>query len=367
MPSLLQQYTQKHAPFVLFGLRAFLNDQKKQTAQVSPHLVESIENITEFCLRGGKNMRGVLTVLGYRLARGEKDSIYRIAAAIEMFHKYILSVDDMADRDEKRNGGSTLWKMYQDKFAQQKWADAAHHGRTFAEVDCCLMSSFVTELIRTADFPAEKLLAVLQIVDSEMYLQTIAGWQIHYFQNNQKLAEADEAEYLHGLELVTAHYSFVAPLTIGAVLATPKAGGQARAKQDSDLIKSLTEYGQNVGMAFQLQDDILGMFGDTKETGKPVGNDLREGKKTVLLQRAYCAAKEKDRKFLVKVCGQNFSAADLNRVQKIMIDTGALATTQKMAEDYAEDAIKKLTDLNQKQEEVQVLQGLAQFVVARKK
>jgi len=145
--------------------------------------------------------------------------------------------------------------------------------------------------------------------------------------------------------------------------------GQDGENQKSELTKILTEYGQNVGMAFQLQDDILGMFGDTKETGKPVGNDLREGKKTVLLQRAYRAANEEDQKFLEKVCGKKFSENDLKRAQKIMVKTGALAIAQKMADEAAQKGLAALNQLSQEQQESvegQVLKELAQFVVRRK-
>ncbi len=356
----LKIFSATHTPLVLNELQGFFDAKKKEAKLLTPHLLASMEHIEEFTLRGGKNIRSLLTVLGYRLAGGTDAAIYRAAAGVEMFHKFIMSIDDMADRDEKRYGGPTLWKAYEEHFQKLGWPDYHHHGQTFGEIDATLMSSFTTELIRTSKFPAELLLQVLGIVDEIMYWQTIGGWQIHYFQNHQKLSEANEAEYIKGLELVTAQYSFVAPLKCGVILA-----GQEKNKV---LLQVLTNYSQNVGRAFQMQDDILGVFGDTKETGKPVGNDIREGKKTLLLQRAYQTANSKDQQFLETACGNTaLTEKDVQRVQKIIQETGSLAYSQNLAQESIQKGIAVLEKLDQTEEEIQVLKELAEFVLARKK
>jgi geranylgeranyl diphosphate synthase, type I len=359
MSSPLQIYTAAHLPGIKKEIAQLFADKKTEAAELSPHLLSSLENLEEFVLRGGKFIRSVLVVLGYRLAGGKGDGIYKVAAAVELFHKYILSVDDMADRDEQRNGGPTLWRFYEQKFLDAQWADAAHHGRTFSEIDGLLLSSFTTELVRSADFPAEKLLSVLEIIDQIMYFRTIAGWQIHYVQNHQSLAEAKEAEYVHGLELVTAQYTFVAPLKIGAELAL--------GKKAAAFMEPLTAYAEAIGKAFQIQDDILGVFGETAETGKPVGNDLREGKKTLLLQYAYRTANSDDKQFLEKICGAEINADELARAQKIMNETGSLEHSQNMANECVRMGLAALQKLPLKSEEASVLEDLAQFVVARKK
>ena len=163
---------------------------------------------------------------------------------------------------------------------------------------------------------------------------------------------------MKGLELVTAKYTFVAPLKIGASLGP---------KNSSALEHALEKYGLAVGTAFQIQDDILGLFGDPEDMGKPVGNDVREGKKTLLLQKAYQLAGKNDRQFLADVCGRELQAGELEQVQSIVKETGSLAYSQKLAEKYIAEGTAALGELDQKSAEVGVLKELAEFVVGRKK
>src|SRR5260221_2142026 len=121
MASPLQQFAATHLPSIKKEAEQLFAEKKADAALLSPHLVHSLENLEEFSLRGGKFIRSLLVVVGYRLAGGRGVEIYKVAAAIELFHKYILSVDDMADRDEQRNGGPTLWKKYQTEFEKMKW------------------------------------------------------------------------------------------------------------------------------------------------------------------------------------------------------------------------------------------------------
>src|SRR5579859_694450 len=357
MSSHLDAFIAEETPHIRRELQDFFAAKKSEALQVNQHLNESVFHIAEFVLRGGKSLRPLLMVLGYRLAGGSRSSeIYRVAAGIEVSHKYLLNVDDIADRDEQRNGGPTVWRFYEDAFRKLGWKDAAHHGRTFAEIDGVVMASFVTELIRTAQFPPEILLQVLGVVDHTMYWETIAGWQIHYFQNDQLRSEAKEKEFLRGLELVTAQYSFVAPLTIGAILA-----GRG---DDAQLLDMLQQYGRAVGRAFQIHDDILGVFGDSGKTGKPVGNDIREGKKTLLLLKAFQNGSAVQKKFLVDVCGRELQSGELEKVQSIIRETGSLEYSEKLAKKSVEEGIKVLESLKDS-EEKQILKELAGFVVSR--
>jgi len=366
---ILTAFMQRHQGHIsaslseLFALKA--DDAKK----LSPTLLHSIEVLEAFALQGGKRIRPMLVIVGYLLAGGQiSDSagatlpIYQVAAAIELVHKYLLVLDDIADQDELRNGQPTVWQRYETEFAAEKWSNVAHHGRTFAEIDSALLASLVTVQVmrgQSSEFLAEKLLAVLQLINQHMYFETVAGWQIQYKLNHVPLSEATETEFMKGLELVTAQYTFVAPLKIGASLG----------KQNSpQLQRTLEEYGMAVGTAFQLQDDILGLFGDPADTGKPVGNDVREGKKTLLLQKAYQKAGSVDQSFLSNICGRTFTSAELKRAQKIVKETGSLAYSQHLAKQFVSDGIAALSSLNsldQQSEEVTILVELAKFVIGR--
>jgi geranylgeranyl diphosphate synthase type I len=356
----LKLFMAEHAGLVRQAVTEYFVAQKKRIPQQAPHFCESIETLEEFSLRGGKGIRGMLVVLGYLIGGGEIESnspIYQVAGGVELFHKHLLSLDDVADRDELRNGGQTLWKTYQTRFGEVR--DGAHHARTMAEIDATLLGSFATEMIRTADIPAEARVAILGVINSVMYWETISGWQIHYYQNLESLDQANEADYIWGQEKVTAEYTFVGPLSIGLLAAGQKLAGK--------LATQLAAYGRAVGTAFQMRDDILGLFGNSDETGKPVGNDVREGKKTLLLQHAYRAASAADRQFLAEVCGGEVNATSLARVQKIVRETGALKRAEELAHDSVQKGISELNKIAQRPELVQILKDLANFVVEREK
>ncbi len=361
----LKPFLMSHNGYISVSLTDLFNQKKRQAEQLSPIQVHSIQVLEDFVMQGGKRIRPMLVLLGYLLADGKIDNVspelhpvYGISAAIELVHKYLLLLDDMADQDDLRNGQPTVWRRYQTEFAEEKWQNEVHHGRTFAEIDGALLASLVTEQVLSVKgslFSAEQLLEVLHLIDHHQYFETVAGWQIQYKLNHVPLSEATEAEFMKGLELVTARYTFVGPLMIGLSLGSAS----------PELKAALTQYGTAVGTAFQIQDDILGLFGDPDETGKPVGNDVREGKKTLLLQRAYQSANEADKAFLATVCGHELSDEELIRVQDIVKETGSLAYSQKLAQEYIEKGIAALSALDQNKEEVLVLTELAQFVIKR--
>ncbi len=361
-------FTEQHRGAISMYLVSFFDQKGYEAKKLSPHLVHSIEQLEKSVMSGGKAIRPLLVVLGYLLAGGKIDhnskklhQIYSIAAAVELVHKYLLILDDVADRDELRNGEPTLWKRYEEEFKQKKWSTPEHHGRTFAEIDSALLASFVSEMIRpssSSEISAESILKILHVINHNMYFETVAGWQIQYFLNHVPLAEATEEEFLKGLELVTARYTFVAPLKIGAIAAGKE--------NDLQLIEALERYGIHIGKAFQIQDDILGLYGNPKEMGKAVGNDVREGKKTLLLQYAYQKSSKEDQKFLAQVCGKNISKEELQKVQDIVKTTGSLEYSHKLAQKEVELGLVTLNTIPLSRE-IQVLQELAQYVIAREK
>ncbi|MBW7955960.1 polyprenyl synthetase family protein [Patescibacteria group bacterium] len=356
----LNEYFALHSPRVTEAIQAFFATRRTAAEKLSPHLVQSIDVLEEFSLRGGKRVRSMLVLMACQLAGGElNDAAYQVAAAVELFHKHILNLDDMADRDELRNGGPTIWKRYQQLF--EEWKDGVHHARSFTEIDGTLLGSFAFEMVREAKLSAEQRLAVMDVLNNQMYFETVAGWQIHYYQNQEPLAEADEEEFIKGLDLVTARYTFVGPLKIGLII---------QGKADSQLARALEAYGMDVGLAFQVTDDILGVFGDPTETGKAVGNDIREGKKTLLLQRAYRSASAKDQAFLSEICGRDISEAELHHAQQIITASGSLQYSQHLATQKVETALQSIEGLTLSESGVEaqsVLTQLAQFVAQRKK
>jgi geranylgeranyl diphosphate synthase, type I len=329
----LKSYIAEHSVEVRKVLEQFFDEKVREAEVLTPHLVQSMEVLRDFTLRGGKQIRPALVLLATQLAGGKlTPGVYQVAAAVEVFHKHILNLDDMADRDELRYGGPTVWKKYEEIF--HNWKDVAHHARSFSEIDGTLLGSFAFELVRTADVPAQTKLDVMEVLNKQMYFETVAGWQIHYYQNQEKLSEASEQEFIKGLDLVTSRYTFVGPLRIGVLLSS---------STKKELSTLLEQFGLDVGLAFQVTDDVLGLFGNPKETGKAVGNDVREGKKTLLLQKAYRAASQEDKQFLEAICGSDISEAQLVRAQEIVKSTGALEASFALAGEKIDQASQLLS------------------------
>ena len=353
--------TNEHA--VRAELSSYFRHKKNWAKNIHPTLVDSFQKLEEFMLRGGKFVRPFLTSVAYTLATDTApEGLAKAGAAVEVFKNYVLNIDDMADRDVLRHGGPTLEVVYQNIFPRSSESIRRHYGRSFSEVVGGMLATGATELILGCEIGTSEQRATALLRLEEHLLQiTAAGWQIHFHQNIQSLHEASEAEFLLGLELVNSHYTFIGPLLVGTALSG-----------NTELDAVFTEYGKAAGLAFQLHDDYLGLFGDTFKTGKAVGNDIREGKKTVLLQAAYRKASASEKEFLAQSCGNELlSSENVVRVQEIVKKTGALEYSQTMAKHYADlatSSIRQFLEKNPKRKSqpgFHYLLELAEYVIAR--
>jgi len=162
---------------------------------------------------------------------------------------------------------------------------------------------------------------------------------------------ADEARTI--MRNKTAGYTIVRPLQLGAALA-----GRA------DLADALAAHGMPLGTAFQLRDDMLGAFGDSERTGKPVGDDLTEGKPTVLLALAREAASPAQLAVLDKV-GSEIGTDDISAIQQVMVDTGAVAASEAETEQLLDEALVAIDSLPDHHGSRAALRALADYVVER--
>ncbi|HSW89998.1 MAG TPA: polyprenyl synthetase family protein [Patescibacteria group bacterium] len=334
---------------------SFFEEQEKIAADIDDNLLHSLKELAVFSERGGKAIRAYLVEVGYELAQGKpSEDLVKAATAIDLHHKHILILDDIADRDEERYGGPTVEYSYRKYFADQD--DSAHSAQVFAMLDGVWLGALARELLYESGFTSDKLIACTKLLNTLMYRDTLAGWQIHALECKQTLAQSTTEEFVKGLELVTARYTFEGPLKIGLILA-----GNTNKK----VTIALEKYSKYVGTAFQIQDDILGLFGDSAKTGKPVGNDVREGKKTLLVQIAYQRTNEKE--FLESCVGNaKITPEDIAQVQKIVKDTGSLKYSQDLAQKYVSEGIETLSDLPDS-ESKQHLIDLARYVIKREK
>lgn len=336
-------------------LEKFFSKKEKQHRLIDPSLSQVTQIVAKQALSGGKRIRPLLAQVSYKLSGGKNLSrATKASVSLELLHQYFLVHDDIIDRDEKRYGQPTIELQYQKLFRQKYKARDKHLGLSLGIITGDYICALAHSAILESGFNSEKITNSLKLLEKAIFL-TSAGWQIQFFQNQEKLKTANEKISLKGAELVSARYTFETPLMLGTLLS-------GNNKYDA----ILKNYSKNVGLAFQIKDDILGIFGEPSITGKPAGNDFREGKKTLLVLRAYKKATNEDKKFIEKYLGKQITQTQLKRLKEIILSTKSLYYSAQLAEKYAYKGIKSIISLPNSTQK-STLEELAKFVVNRDK
>jgi geranylgeranyl diphosphate synthase, type I len=254
----LQDFVNQHKPMIDDELASELTRRIDEVTSISPHLTSVVQAMQELSV-GGKRLRGLLTILGYRLSGQEvTHEIIRAAVVMELFHLGLLMQDDVMDRDSLRRGVTTIHARYDD----------LHLGEAMA----VLAGDF------TFGWGMEMLCRESVVISDQARVAAMSVWgkyftRVGYGQALDVMKVADEESLIQILALKSGEYSCVLPLVFGATFGGAK----------TELIEALTKYGMELGWVFQLRDDYLAEWGVSSKTGKPVGNDSREGKHSFAL------------------------------------------------------------------------------------
>lgn len=285
-------------------------------------------------LSGGKRLRSLLCLYGWHVAgaTGDVTAAVRAAASLELFQVFALVHDDVMDDSDLRRGQPsahrTLATAYTDGGGLRGKAEAHGMGAAVLLGDLALVWS--DELLHTSGLGPDRLAQVLPLVD-EMRTEVMYG-QLLDLQTTGRLT-GDVETALHVIRYKTAKYTIERPLHIGAIL-----GGAS-----PDVLESCTAFGIPLGEAFQLRDDLLGVFGDPAETGKPVLDDLREGKATVLMGLAVRRATPAQLSTLRRLVGRSdLDEEQAATVRAILESTGARETVEEMITSRRDDALDAL-------------------------
>ncbi len=350
---LLKNYKKRLDAF----LKEYFRKKIKEAGASGPLAKEAVKMIADFTTASGKRIRPAFIYYGY-LAMGGKDSdeIVRASASMELTHSFLLIHDDIIDKDEKRHGIATIHEKYKKigkKLAKGKEAD--HFGNSMAMLSGDMAAAMANQLIFTSDFPPEIIIQALvklqeivyTIVPGEM-LDVVLEFRGH----------ATEKEILKMHEGKTSSYSFEGPLHLGAVLA---------GVCDENIFRNFSRYAMPLGKAFQIRDDILGVFGDEKKLGKPVGSDVIEGKQTLLAIKALERGSREQKNAVKKYLGKrDLKKSELWEFRKIVEETGSLEYSQKLAEKFVSQSLEALSKINLKNEEAKTFfEGIARYMAER--
>ncbi len=320
------------------NVNTYLDDfcirQQKRASSYGTDYEMLWENIRIHIGHGGKRLRPYLVDIAYRGYKGSPEvSIIPIAAAWELLHTCLLIHDDIIDRDDVRHNHLNISGIYKNKYQ----SDSEHLALSTALLagDALLGSS--NELILVSDFSAHiKNQLILQLNKA---LFGVIGGELE--DTVAVLKQLQSVSARHIATSKTAEYSIIYPLISGAIAAEVS---------DSE-IKKLTQFGTDIGLAYQLKDDIIGVFGDQKQTGKSNESDIYEKKRTVLLQETHNRVHADDKAWLENqfMSDASLSKDDVQRIKHLIQESGARHSIEKEIRLLHAAASQQLANLKMQQ------------------
>jgi geranylgeranyl diphosphate synthase type I len=330
-------------------LAALLTGERDRWATLSPDLVAPLESLRRLVMDGGKRLRPAFCYWAYRGAGGDPDvdDVIDAGAAFEMLQAFALVHDDVMDGSAVRRGARTAHLEFDDRHADADWRG---EGRRFGEGVAILIGDL-------AHVYADQLLPrrspdVQQVWD-ELRVELNVGQYLDLLGTAR--ADTDHETARRIARYKSGKYTIERPLHVGAALA-----GRL-----GDLQGPLSAYGDPLGEAFQLRDDLLGAFGEAAVTGKPVGDDLREGKPTPLLSVATAKADDAQASVLEQVGDPELSTEGVAAIQEVFVATGAVDAIETSIDALTSEALDALARIDITDEARGALAELATFVAWR--
>ena len=338
------------------ALGAFLAEQRPSLDAIAEELGPAADAVGDFLLDGGKRLRPAFCYWGWRGAGGEDtDAIVAAASCLELLQACALVHDDVMDGSDTRRGRPAVHKQFASLHRGEDWhGDPEAFGRSAAILlgNVCLI--WADKLLHESGLSQEALARAAWTYD-EMRVELMAGQYLDLVE--QALGGRDVRRALRVARYKSAKYTVERPLHLGGLLAG--AG--------PDVLAAYTAYGLPLGEAFQLRDDVLGVFGDPGETGKPAGDDLREGKRTVLVATALSRATPDQAAVVRRRLGDpHLTEQGVADLRAVISGTGALDEVESLIERKTEEALAALDDAPVEAETLDVLGRLALAATRRR-
>ena len=294
------------------ALRGALADELEDMRSATPDASVLVEELIRTVSAGGKRIRPAFCYWGYRAGGGDRpEALAQVGAAIELLHTSALIHDDVVDGSKLRRGEPTAFR----RLASHARTGHERFGRSAAILAGDLAAALSDGLFAAAPFPPERVLVASEHFNRAR-VDAIRGEYLDVLAASTGTIAEEQARRVGALK--AGSYTVVGPLLIGAALAD---AGDAVAS-------ALRGYGEPIGEAFQLRDDVLGTFGDPDVTGKDPDDDLREGKQTLLVVNARRLADPAGRRALADAIGRSdLSAARAARARDVIVESGALRET----------------------------------------
>ena len=314
--------------------------------------------------KGGKFLRACLIALGYQSFGKDDDNYLPLGCALELFQKYILIHDDIIDKADKRRGMDTIPIKYEKLYSDPIKEDESFNGKRYdigSSMALCLgdMGFYLALQVIAQNYKNnENLGKVLEYYNS-VAIKTCEGEMVDvilpFYEEFYSELDDLESHVMEIYKLKTAWYSVIGPYCLGAILAGA----------DERQIHKLEDALLNLGIAFQIKDDLLGIYGDEKHIGKSVTSDVSEFKQTILYAYTINTSYKDE---LLKYYGRDISISDMDKVKKIFDESGAHEYAEVTMDKLFKESFQDILDLDFLDlDKKKLLLGFAEFLRVRSK
>jgi geranylgeranyl diphosphate synthase, type I len=340
---LFLEFLNRHRPRFESHLHRCLHRTRSRFPRVGANTLATTQALIDLCERGGKRVRPAL-VLGGALcvtAKPKEKLLFDAAVALELLHGYFLVHDDWMDGDLMRRGGPSVHAVLRERFGTLHLGDAA--AIMAGDWGVAVATDWMARLAVTGS----TLQAALTCF-ADMQLAAVVG------QIRDLVADDDDAELTYRLK--TASYTVSGPLQLGAILA----GGNAAQ------LAGIEDFAVPIGIAFQLRDDLIGVFASEERTGKPFASDVLSGKRTSLVLRCLRRVSEKDARFMRRTLGNaNASQGSLRRFVNLLESSGAKKSVENRIRTLHRLGMQKLAKARLRAEGKALLESAATALIFR--
>jgi geranylgeranyl diphosphate synthase type I len=329
-------------------IRSFLSEEVVHWSAIDPCIEAPLVALQRFFDGGGKRLRPAFGYLGFR-ACGEDaidDRIIDAGCALELLHTFALVHDDFMDNADTRRGLPTVHKYLEQHYSQSDYTGDIQH---FSHSVAILAGDFAfTYADRFARALPQRCIEIYDVLKVELF----AGQQMDLDAVYRKSISRENISLI--AQYKSGKYTIERPLHLGALLADPNA----------DLSK-WSAFGSPLGEAFQLRDDVLGIFGDEKQTGKPVGDDIREGKFTLLIAEALEKISPQEKTLVERRGASDITEAEIREIISIIDSSGALKQVEIRIQELYDISMDALESLELTDEMMSFARYLARYVCWR--
>jgi len=344
-------FSKEYIPMIDSSIHGFL-EVKKKDARL-PVISDMYGLLEEYCCRAGKRVRPLIMLIscfGYQRGKRREDAV-KIASVIEMMHSFLLIQDDIIDRSELRRGGQSLHMACAGRYGGN--SHNRNIGNDIALILADVLFAAAVEILAGSNVPPRVKDRFLRIFSST-YEVTAWGQILDILHSRSKKIDDPGDASITVATMKTAYYTVYYPMLMGYVLAG------RNADQEKELIR---DFSLPLGLAFQIRDDILGVFGSKEATGKPSNSDIMEGKVTMLINSTIEKLKPRERKKFMAIFTKNKKTGrDVDAIRHMIDASGSREAVVERHWELVEQSRSLLSRLQLSEEYREIMTGLVELV-----